>query len=78
MCGFAVSLAHLQAGNTTDAFRWFERGRAASGSPGLLCEEFDVRQRQLRGNMPQAFVHAMLLECAQRLDTGAMGSHDVS
>ncbi len=76
MCSFAVSLAHLQAGNTVDAFRWFERGRAASGSPGLLCEEFDVRQRQLRGNMPQAFVHAMLLECSQRLDTGAMGTHD--
>ena len=76
MCGFAVSLAHLQAGNTSDAFRWFERGRAAPGSPGLLCEEFDVRQRQLRGNMPQAFVHAMLLECSQRLDTGAMGDHE--
>ena len=22
------------------------------------------RQRQLRGNLPQAFVHALLLECA--------------
>lgn len=27
-----------------------------------------VRQRQLRGNVPQAFVHAMLIETAQRLD----------
>jgi hypothetical protein len=32
-----------------------------------LAEEYDVRQRQLRGNLPQAFVHAMLLEAAQRL-----------
>jgi GH15 family glucan-1,4-alpha-glucosidase len=30
----------------------------------LLSEEFDVTQRQLRGNIPQAFVHAMVLECA--------------
>ena len=28
------------------------------------AEEFDVHQRQLRGNLPQAFVHALLLECA--------------
>lgn len=40
---------------------------AACGPPGLLAEEYDVRQRQLRGNLPQAFVHAMLLEAAQRL-----------
>jgi GH15 family glucan-1,4-alpha-glucosidase len=32
-----------------------------------LAEEFDVQQRQLRGNLPQAFVHAMLLESAVRL-----------
>ncbi len=46
------------------AARWFERNRAACGPPGLLTEEFDVEQRQLRGNLPQAFVHALLLECA--------------
>ncbi|MEV6931499.1 hypothetical protein AB0M46_44385 [Dactylosporangium sp. NPDC051485] len=27
-------------------------------------ERYDVRQRQLRGNLPQAFVHALLLESA--------------
>ncbi|MGI8903363.1 MAG: glycoside hydrolase family 15 protein, partial [Solirubrobacteraceae bacterium] len=46
------------------AARWFERNRAACGPPGLCAEEFDVTQRQLRGNLPQAFVHALLLECA--------------
>ncbi|MEV4049521.1 glycoside hydrolase family 15 protein, partial [Streptomyces sp. NPDC049744] len=35
--------------------------------PGLFAEEYDVRQRRLRGNLPQAFVHAMMLECAVRL-----------
>jgi hypothetical protein len=46
------------------ATAWFERNRTACGSPGLLTEEYDVRQRQLRGNLPQAFVHALLLEYA--------------
>ena len=44
------------------ALRWFERNRAACGPPGLFSEEYDVAQRQLRGNLPQAFVHALLLE----------------
>jgi GH15 family glucan-1,4-alpha-glucosidase len=67
LCGFMMSLAAWQQGDTVEAFRWFERNRAACGPPGLLAEEYDVRQRQLRGNLPQAFVHALLLECAQRL-----------
>ena len=36
--------------------RWFERNRAACGPPGLFTEEYDVTQRQMRGNLPQAFV----------------------
>jgi GH15 family glucan-1,4-alpha-glucosidase len=68
LCGFLLSLAYEQQGDAVAAARWFERNRAACGPPGLLSEEFDVTQRQLRGNLPQAFVHAMLLECgaAQR------------
>lgn len=64
LCGFLLSLAYEQQGDAVAAARWFERNRAACGSPGLLSEEFDVAQRQLRGNLPQAFVHATLLECA--------------
>ncbi|MBT9254617.1 glycoside hydrolase family 15 protein [Phycicoccus sp. MAQZ13P-2] len=67
MCGFAMSLALLEGGDRIGAFRWFERQRSACGPPGLFSEEFDVRQRQLRGNLPQGFVHALLLETAQRL-----------
>jgi alpha,alpha-trehalase len=51
-------------GDAVASARWFERNRAACGPPGLLSEEFDVTQRQLRGNLPQAFVHALLLESA--------------
>ena len=67
LCGFLVSLAYAQQGQGVAAARWFERNRAACGPPGLLSEEFDVTQRQLRGNLPQAFVHALLLECAIEL-----------
>jgi GH15 family glucan-1,4-alpha-glucosidase len=67
LCGFTTSMAMWQQGRTAEAFRWFERTRASCGPPGLLSEEYDVGQRQLRGNLPQAFVHAALLESAQRL-----------
>lgn len=64
LCGFLMALAVHQRGDTLEAFRWFERGRSACGPPGLYTEEFDVTQRQLRANLPQAFVHGLLLECA--------------
>ncbi|MGH7922932.1 MAG: glycoside hydrolase family 15 protein, partial [Candidatus Dormibacteraceae bacterium] len=64
LCGFVVALAEQQQRDHLAAARWFERTRAACGPPGLLSEEFDIQQRQLRGNLPQAFVHALLLECA--------------
>ena len=67
LCGFTMALATHRVGDRVGAFRWFERTRAACGPPGLFAEEYDVRQRQLRGNLPQAFVHAMMLECSVRL-----------
>lgn len=68
LCGFMVSLAHLQQGNRVEAMRWFDRNRAACGSPGLFTEECDVQQRHLRGNLPQAFVHAAMLQSAVSLE----------
>jgi GH15 family glucan-1,4-alpha-glucosidase len=67
LCGFAMALTEHQHDRQVEAVRWFERNRAACGTPGLLTEEYDVTQRQVRGNAPQAFVHALLLESAQRL-----------
>ena len=67
LCGFITSLALHQQGQEVEAARWFERNRAACGTAGLFTEEFSVQQRQLRGNLPQAFVHALLLESSQRL-----------
>ncbi|WP_435822184.1 glycoside hydrolase family 15 protein [Actinacidiphila alni] len=70
MCGFVVALAEHQQGREPAALRWFERNRAASGPAGLFSEEYDIDQGQSRGNLPQAFVHALLLEAAARLGGG--------
>jgi GH15 family glucan-1,4-alpha-glucosidase len=75
LCGFMMALAEHQLGHADCAMRWFERNRAACGPPGLFCEEYDVRQRQLRGNLPQAFTHALMLECTATLTDDA-AHHD--
>jgi alpha,alpha-trehalase len=67
LCGFAMALALHQQGRHSEAVRWFERNRSACGPPALLSEEFDVIQRQMRGNIPQAFVHALAFEASARL-----------
>lgn len=60
ICNSWLSLACFGDDEELEGIRWFER----AGSPGLLAEEFDVVQHQLRGNLPQAFVDALLIECA--------------
>ena len=67
LCGFVTALALHQQGDTVAAMRWFERNRSACSSSGLFSEEYDIGQRQLRGNLPQAFVHALMIETASRL-----------
>jgi hypothetical protein len=67
LCGFVLALAYHQQGREVEARAWFERNRSACGPSALLTEEYDVIERQLRGNLPQAFVHALLLESAARL-----------
>lgn len=70
LCGFTMALAAHAQGRGMEAVRWFERTRSACGPTGLFAEEYDVAQRQLRGNLPQGFVHALLLECSARFGTG--------
>lgn len=70
LCGFLMSLACGQLGDVLGALRFFERNRSACGPPGLFSEEFDVGERQLRGNLPQAFAHALMVESALRQRPG--------
>jgi GH15 family glucan-1,4-alpha-glucosidase len=64
-----AAAAHGSPGSqgSRQAARWFERNRSACGPAGIYTEEYDVHQRQMRGNLPQAFVHAAVLETAVQL-----------
>jgi hypothetical protein len=67
LCGYALARATHQAGDPVVAGRVFERTRASCGPAGIYAEEYDVTQRQMRGNLPQAFVHATMLDTAVAL-----------
>ncbi|GGL92037.1 glycoside hydrolase family 15 protein [Nakamurella endophytica] len=73
LCGFVTALALHQQQRPVAALAWYERMQAACGPPQLYAEEFDVAEHQLRGNLPQAFVHALHLESAARLATSESG-----
>lgn len=65
-----MAMALDQQGERGEALRWWERMQAACGPPVLYSEEYDVTEHQMRGNLPQAFVHAIMLESAARLGDG--------
>ena len=67
LCGFLVALSLDQQGESVEARAWYERTRAACGPPQLFSEEYDARQHQMRGNLPQAFVHALAIQTSARL-----------
>ena len=67
LCGLWMAQAEHACGHPVAAAHWFERNRSAAGPAALYTEEYDVHQRQQRGNLPQAFVHAAVLECAVTL-----------
>jgi GH15 family glucan-1,4-alpha-glucosidase len=67
LCGFMRALAEHHQGREVEAHCWFERNRGACGAAGLYSEEYDIAQRRLRGNLPQAFVHALMLDTAAAL-----------
>ncbi|HET6963650.1 MAG TPA: glycoside hydrolase family 15 protein [Acidimicrobiales bacterium] len=67
LCGFVMAMVCLQQGDPVSAVAWYERIKSACGPPMLYSEEYDVGEHQMRGNLPQAFVHAVMLEASARL-----------
>ncbi|MFJ4628296.1 glycoside hydrolase family 15 protein [Streptomyces sp. NPDC088847] len=67
LCGFVMAPAEHHQGREVEAHRWFERDRDACGAAGLYSEEYDIAQRQLGGNLPQACVHALMPDTAATL-----------
>jgi GH15 family glucan-1,4-alpha-glucosidase len=64
LCGFVVALSEQRRGRRVEARGWYETTRAATGPSQLFSEEYDAVQHQMRGNLPQAFVHALHIEAA--------------
>ncbi len=54
-------------GREADAHRLFDRLLTLCNDVGLLSEEYDVKQKRLVGNFPQAFSHIALLGAAYHL-----------
>jgi GH15 family glucan-1,4-alpha-glucosidase len=57
-------------GRTSDARGIFERLLDVGNDLGLLSEEYDVEEKRLVGNFPQAFTHVALVNTARNLSPG--------
>jgi len=67
LCEFFVAIALHEQDRPLEARVWYEQTRAACGPAQLFSEEYDAQQHQMRGNLPQAFVHALMIEAWARL-----------
>jgi hypothetical protein len=74
LCGFLMALSTFQQGDRLNAYRWWERTKARCGPPLLYSEEYDADEKQMSGNLPQAFVHSLALEVAATLGDPSRGS----
>lgn len=57
-------------GRTDDARALFEQYTALAGPTGLMSEEYDPGSGRALGNVPQAYSHLGLIECALALEGG--------
>jgi GH15 family glucan-1,4-alpha-glucosidase len=67
LCTFWLVDNLVLLGRQADAQRIFDGVLAARNDVGLLSESFDVKERRLVGNYPQAFSHIGLINAAQHL-----------
>ncbi|HKF50535.1 MAG TPA: glycoside hydrolase family 15 protein [Terracidiphilus sp.] len=63
-CSFWMVSSLKSIGRVDDARRLFERLLTVSNDLGLMSEEYDVKQKRLVGNFPQAFSHIALVIAA--------------
>lgn len=66
-CSFWLADDLALLGREDEAREMFERLLGLCNDVGLLSEEYDVDQRRLVGNFPQAFSHLALITTAQNL-----------
>jgi len=66
-CSFWLVDAYLMTGRHEEAVKLFERLILLCNDVGLLSEEYDLRDRRLLGNFPQALSHLALVNSASNL-----------
>jgi GH15 family glucan-1,4-alpha-glucosidase len=67
LCSFWLADALALLGREADARRLFARLLAVRNDVGLLAEGYDVAEKRLVGNFPQAFSHVGLINTARNL-----------
>jgi GH15 family glucan-1,4-alpha-glucosidase len=70
-CSFWLADNMALAGRDDDATAMFERLLGVANDVGLLSEEYDLDNRRLVGNFPQAFTHVALVNTAHNLTRAA-------
>jgi GH15 family glucan-1,4-alpha-glucosidase len=75
LCTFWLADDLALLGRQADAEALFERVLSVRNDVGLLSESYDVRQRRLVGNFPQAFSHVGLVNCARNLTRAGGPAH---
>jgi GH15 family glucan-1,4-alpha-glucosidase len=66
-CSFWLADVYMLQGRRADAERLFKRLLSLRNDLGLLSEEYDIGNRRLAGNYPQAFSHVALVNTAFNL-----------
>ncbi len=70
-CSFWLADSLVLIGRREEGEALFERLLALSNDLGLLAEEYDPRERHMRGNFPQALTHMALINTARLLSMPA-------
>ncbi len=68
-CTFWLADNYALMGRHEEARATFERLLSLRNDVGLLSEEYDIDERRLVGNFPQAFSHVPLIDTARTLTT---------
>ena len=66
-CSFWLANNYVLQGRREEAEEIFERLLALRNDVGLLSEEYDVQEKRMLGNFPQAFSHVALINTASNL-----------
>ncbi len=74
ICSFWLVSALARSGRVAEARHNFDQLLALRNDVGLLSEEFDLHERRLVGNFPQAFSHVGLINAARDLSHAVAGS----